>query len=138
MGQSAPAAFTIMIVEDDPDIRSLVAMALGLDAGLKVVEAETGEAAMERLVKPPMPDLILIDLHLPDMDGFQLVKALELIHPGLTLHCAFLTASARQADIARFEASGVRGAIAKPFDALGLASHVRTLLNPSRFTFLSS
>jgi CheY-like chemotaxis protein len=70
-----PSAHSILLVEDDAETREMIARVLRKD-GWQVVEAEHGEAAIRRLDEGP-PDLILLDLMMPVMDGFQVVDAVR-------------------------------------------------------------
>jgi len=66
----------VLVVEDDPDIRDLVATELEL-SGFRVFRAENGAHALEVLKTMPHPSLILADLMMPVMDGWQLIRALS-------------------------------------------------------------
>jgi CheY-like chemotaxis protein len=66
----------VLVVEDDPDIRDAVATELELD-GFQVFRAENGARALEVLRTMPHPSLILADLMMPVMDGWQLIRALS-------------------------------------------------------------
>ena len=61
---------TILVVDDDDDIRQVLAMVLD-EAGFRVVTAANGREALERLRGDPRPDVILLDLMMPEMDGYQ-------------------------------------------------------------------
>ena len=117
----------ILAVEDDPDIRTVIKLALELDADISAVVAGSGSEALQRLDEGPPPDLVLIDDQLPDTDGVTLIAALREAGHG-ELRYAFLTASTRDADRSRFVATGVVGVLAKPFDPLILAQEIRALL----------
>lgn len=128
MGHNNRAIFTIVVVEDDDDIRTLAVMALELDPSFRVIEARTGAAALQTARTVAGLDLILVDLSLPDMDGFELADALQQIQTDATIPFAFFTASVREAELQRYKAAGARGVIAKPFDPLRLATTVRNLI----------
>lgn len=128
MGQADPAKSTIVVVENDEDIRFLIVMALELDPGLHVLEASTALAALRKVGEKPRPDLLLIDNSLPDMDGIQLAEALKEVDVETPIPFAFITASVRERDLNRFKHSGAIGVIAKPFDPLTLAKSVKGLL----------
>jgi CheY-like chemotaxis protein len=72
---SASRCVAVLVVEDDADIREAVATALELE-GFHVFVAENGLSALERLKAMPHPSLILADLMMPVMDGWQLIAAL--------------------------------------------------------------
>ena len=71
----ADAPGSVLIVEDDPATREIMARTLAND-GWKVTEAENGKVALERLAEA-VPDLILLDLMMPEMDGFEFVSAIR-------------------------------------------------------------
>lgn len=83
---------TIMVVEDTDDIRLLIKMVLEMK-GYRVVEAANGKEAIERAVED-QPHLILMDLSMPVMDGWEATRQLRLLEPmrgvpivGLSAHC---------------------------------------------------
>lgn len=119
---------TIVIVEDDDDIRTLAVMALELDPGLRVLQASSGTAALQTIIDEPRLSLILVDNGLPDMNGFELVDAIRQVCGDPALPFAFFTASVRDNDLHRYASAGAIGVISKPFDPLTLAQTVRKLI----------
>jgi len=73
---SSAQCLAVLIVEDDDDIREVVANALESE-GFQVYQAETGARALELLQEMPHPSLILADLMMPVLDGWDLIKALS-------------------------------------------------------------
>jgi CheY-like chemotaxis protein len=73
---STAQCLAVLIVEDEDDIRELVASALA-NEGFQVYQANTGARALELLREIPHPSLILADLMMPVMDGWELIKALS-------------------------------------------------------------
>jgi CheY-like chemotaxis protein len=73
---SAPQCLAVIVVEDDGDIREAVVTALELE-GFHVFQAENGARALEVLREMPHPSLVLADLMMPVMDGWQLIGALS-------------------------------------------------------------
>jgi len=69
-GNDVEPRATILVVDDDDDIRQVLAMVLD-EAGFRVVTAANGREALERLRGDPRPDVILLDLMMPEMDGYQ-------------------------------------------------------------------
>ena len=69
----------VLIVDDDPDIQKLVSYNLG-QAGFEVTTAGTGRNALEAVQKHP-PDLIILDLMLPDVDGMEVCRTLRQRFP---------------------------------------------------------
>lgn len=122
------APIRILCVDDDPDIRTIAAMALGLDPGLEVIPAPSGPAAIERLRLSPRPDAVLLDVMMPGMGGPAVLAEIRAIEGCAALPVIFMTARARQADIDAYRALGATGVIVKPFDPLHLAADVRALI----------
>lgn len=111
----------ILIVDDEPDLAGLLAYNLGR-AGCTTTLAHTGEEALARVREAP-PDLVLLDLMLPDMDGAELYRQLRA-HPA-TRHLRVLVLSARPD--ARSRVSGVE-VILKPFKVQDVVARVTALL----------
>jgi len=115
----------VIYVDDEPDIRTIIEMALALDPGLKVRIADGGRTALDIIDTGFTPDIALLDLMMPEMSGQELRGHLRA-KPGLAaLPIVFITASARQSDVDRYIAEGADGVITKPFDPLTLARTVR-------------
>jgi CheY-like chemotaxis protein len=98
----------VLIVEDDDDIREIVAAAL-TNEGFQVYQAESGVRALELLKEIPHPSLILADLMMPVMNGWELIKALSKDDRLATLPVVVVSAVDDQAPL------GFRR-IKKPFD----------------------
>jgi two-component system, chemotaxis family, chemotaxis protein CheY len=73
---STTSCLAVLVVEDDDDIREIVAAAL-TNEGFQVYQAETGQRALDLLREIPHPSLILADLMMPVMNGWELIKALS-------------------------------------------------------------
>lgn len=115
----------VIYVDDEPDIRTIVEMALGLDPGIELRIAESGRTALGIVDDGFQPDIALLDLMMPEMSGKDLLGHLRA-RPGFAaLPAVLVTASARQADVDRYIAEGADGVITKPFDPLTLARMVR-------------
>src|SRR5687767_5251362 len=108
---------TILYVDDEPDIRQIVQMALGLAEGLKVYTGESGEQALV-LARELKPDLLLLDVMMPGLDGpATMIRMSE--DPALArIPVIFMTAKAMPKEVARFRQMGAAGVIAKPFDPM--------------------
>lgn len=120
----------VLAVEDDPHIRMVIALALEHDADAEAIVVGSGAEALRCLADFPLPDLVLIDDHLPDTDGISLVAAMRQAGHG-EIHFAFLTASIRDVDRACFTAAGAVGVLGKPFNPLVLVWEIRNLLADS-------
>ena len=123
---------TLMHVDDEPDIREVAAMALELDPEISLTSMASGEAALEQLSAGARPDVILLDVMMPQMDGPGVLSALRRMEGLAETPVIFMTARAQSGEIDRFKALGAIGVITKPFDPMTLASQVRDLLAEAR------
>jgi two-component system OmpR family response regulator len=117
---------SVLYVDDDPDICEVVQATLCLIAGLNVHTAGSGEAAID-LAFELRPDLILMDVMMPGLDGPATLKRLRESAPINEIPVIFLTAKVLPAEIAHFIKLGAVGVIAKPFDPLTLGSEMLNL-----------
>ncbi|HIW33612.1 MAG TPA: response regulator transcription factor [Candidatus Paenibacillus intestinavium] len=114
----------VLIVEDDDHIRRFVAINLDR-SGFKVIEAARGSEAIESLASN-RPDVVVLDLMLPDMDGFEICKKLRDIDPDIVI--IILTARGQHLDKIRGLELGADDYIVKPFNPLELVARIRTVL----------
>lgn len=119
---------TILVVEDDPDINSYIKDLL-LEAHFIVYTAFTGTKALKTLEKI-VPDLVILDLKLPDIQGEALMQSIKKDFPGIPV--LILTAKDSPADIARNLNDGADDYITKPFAAEELIARVRARLRKDR------
>ena len=110
---------TILIVDDEQDIRSLVSMSLELGAGWTVVEEQNGDEAVERAAAS-QPDAILLDVNLGVRDGQSVLADLRGDARTAAIPVIFLTGNVRPAETSALRALGA-GVLPKPFDPLELA-----------------
>jgi CheY-like chemotaxis protein len=122
-----PEAQKILIVDDEDDIRELARISLERVGGLEVVAASSGQEALD-LAASERPDAILLDAHMPGMDGPATLSALKADPATAEIPVAFLTGSVQAAERDRFESLGAVGLLPKPFDPMTLADQVRGLL----------
>jgi CheY-like chemotaxis protein len=121
---------TILVVEDDPDIRHMFRLILER-AGHEVVEAADGDAAMVLTNPGPLPDLITTDLTMPFMSGECLIERLR--SEPRTASIPIVVVSANPAAARALEASGLVDAVLiKPFNPFALESCVRTIAGAGR------
>lgn len=116
----------IYVVDDEPDMVELLATVLKGE-GYEVETYTDGRAALARVLEEP-PELLLLDLMMPDLDGFELLKLLRLDSRGK--HVVVLVVSARTGHRAQLETLqlGANAYIYKPFSPRELAVQVRQLL----------
>lgn len=113
----------ILVVDDEPQIRRFLRIGLTAE-GYKVDEAETGKAAI-RLANALKPDLILLDLGLPELDGQEVIK--ELRHAGHKQPILILSVRNQQSDIVQALDGGADDYLTKPFGMDELMARLRTL-----------
>lgn len=116
----------IACVEDDPDIRAIIDLALGDLGGLDVTLFVNGLMALEGL-EAAKPDLIVLDVMMPNMDGLETLARLREHSALQAVPAIFMTAKAQPSEIERFYAAGAIGVITKPFDPVSLADEIRSL-----------
>jgi DNA-binding response OmpR family regulator len=116
----------VLIVDDDPAIRMLCSSTLQLE-GLAVLEAADGRDGLEQ-ARSARPDLVLTDVMMPDLDGFQLAEALRGDERTGQVPLIFLSGETEAANEARARELGALAYVTKPFDPTALASLVASAL----------
>jgi len=116
----------VLYVEDDPDIQMVAQMALEVVGGLALRACSSGREAVTA-ASACQPDLILLDVMMPDMDGPATLAALRQLPATATTPVIFMTAKVQAAEVAHYKDLGAIGVIAKPFDPMQLAQQVRQL-----------
>jgi CheY-like chemotaxis protein len=114
----------ILLVDDQRDIRSIVGLALGKIGKFEVHVCASGEEALASAAGFG-PDLLLLDMSMPVMDGVATLKALRDL--GLDAPAIFFTARLKPGDVERYRDLGVLGVIPKPFDPLKLGAQLREM-----------
>jgi two-component system phosphate regulon response regulator PhoB len=117
---------TILVVDDEEDIRELVQLNLGRE-GYKVLPCETGEQALD-LAFSKLPDLIILDLMLPGIDGLEVCKRLKGDSRTQQTPVVMLTAKGEEADVVAGLELGADDYVTKPFSGKVLVARVRRLL----------
>jgi len=118
----------LLVVDDEPFLRDAVAASLGF-LGFDVITAETGAEAL-RLARDRPFDLVVLDVMLPDTDGFDVVRRLR--RDGRHVPVIFLTARDTQADKVTGLTLGGDDYVTKPFGLEELAARIRTVLRRTR------
>jgi CheY-like chemotaxis protein len=122
-----PELKLIMYVEDDPDIQMVAQMALEVVGGLTLRSCSSGKEALQAATAGPAPDLILLDVMMPGLDGPATLAELRKLPATATTPVIFMTAKVQAAEVTYYKSIGAIGVIAKPFDPMQLAQQVRTL-----------
>jgi len=117
---------TILVVDDEPPILELVRYTLE-DEQIRVLEASDGAQALETALAV-RPDLILLDVQMPRLDGLEVCRRLRANASLAGTRIVMLTAAGQDADRARGLAAGADEYLTKPFSPLALFTLVRSLL----------
>lgn len=114
----------ILYVEDQPDIRTVTKVALEKVGGFELQICSGGEEALEVAVSFA-PELFLLDVMMPGMDGPSTLQALHKL-PGLAdIPVIFMTAKVQPNEVAEYKAMGALEVIFKPFDPMTLSNEIR-------------
>ncbi len=122
----SPARPLVLVADDDEDILQLVVLRLGR-SGYDVVSATDGEAAVE-LAIARCPDLVVIDVAMPRLDGLEITRILRAREESASIPILLLTARTRDVDVELGLAAGADDYVTKPFSPELLAQRVATLL----------
>ena len=116
----------ILFVEDDPDIQVIATMALESLGGFRVLACGTCHEALSRF-EEFAPDLVLLDVMMPGMDGPATLEALRQLPAGAATPVIFMTARVQAQEVVLYREMGAAEVIAKPFDPMTLAATVREI-----------
>jgi two-component system OmpR family response regulator len=122
--------FRILLVDDEPDIREVVDVSLGLDPEFKTRTCASGADALV-MAAEWLPALILLDVMMPLMDGPTTLANLRKNPRTSHIPVLFLTARMQAGEIEQYISLGAQGVLSKPFNAMTLAASVRDYLPPS-------
>ena len=116
----------ILLVEDDPDIQTVTSLALGSFGGFDV---RICGSALEAVASAPefRPDLILLDVMMPGMDGTEALLALRKMPATAGVPVVFLTARVQPHEVERYRELGSLAVIPKPFEPTALADIIRAI-----------
>ena len=120
----------ILIVDDDEDLRILVRKTL-VRTGNAILEAEGGHMALE-LIQSRRPDLILLDLLMPDLHGFEVLRQIRANPATRDLHVVVLTAMGDEASVRTCFELGATDYLVKPFTAPQLDTRVKSILGRTK------
>lgn len=121
----------VLYVEDEYDIRMVAQLALETVGGLTLKPCSNGEEAVKE--GPGFaPDLILLDVMMPGMDGPTTLAALRELGTLKDTPVIFMTAKVQPSEVQRYRDLGALGVIAKPFDPMTLADQVREIWGRAR------
>ena len=124
----------ILIAEDEPDIRNLITFTLRF-AGHEVIDTANGleayEKALELARNSELPDLILMDVRMPRMTGYEACERIKADKELKDIPIAFLSAKGQEAEVQTGLDAGAVAYIVKPFSPDELTENVRSLLEES-------
>lgn len=116
----------ILLVDDEPDIISMLKLRLEA-SGYDVITAADGNIAYDK-ARSEMPDLVILDLMLPGMDGYQVCRLLKFNEKYRHIPIIMLTAKSQKDDKDWGEKAGADCYLTKPFDAVELLDKIKELL----------
>ena len=119
----------VIIVDDSPTMRMLVAFALRKYVGLEIREAGNGVEALEVLARKPT-DLMVVDINMPEMNGLELIKAVRSDPDNADLPIIVITTEGSDDDIRRGLQAGATEYLVKPFQPQKLHSILDRLMSP--------
>ena len=121
----------VLHVEDEPDIREVALMALEVVGGMTVTQAASGREALQA-VKTCAPDLILMDVMMPGMDGPSTLAELRKSPETAAIPVILMTAKVQSHEIERYRSLGAIDVIPKPFDPMTLSDQIREIWSRNR------
>lgn len=116
----------ILYAEDEPDIQTIVQIALWAFSKVEIKICDNGQLLLD-CVGSYKPDLILLDIMMPVMDGMATFRNLKLNEKTKDIPVVFITAKAQIQELDMYKSMGILGVIVKPFDPTALASKINEL-----------
>lgn len=120
------ALHKILIVEDEPDIVAIATFALEKLNHYTVVACSSGQEALQKL-ESFKPDLILMDMMMPGMDGVETLRNIRKNLNYQSIPVIFMTAKVQTEEVANYYKQGVIDVISKPFDPITLPDRLRVV-----------
>jgi CheY-like chemotaxis protein len=121
----------ILIIDDEDDARSICGMSLGLIGGCEVVEASSGKEGLT-MAAQEQPDVIILDLMMPEMDGAETLKNLRKNPQTEKIPVIFLTVKGMFSEFERLKALGALAVLTKPFDPTQLSTQIQEILDAAK------
>lgn len=129
-----PTLKRILMVEDDPDIQAIAQVALEVLGGFMVQLCSSGREAIREAPRY-QPDLILLDVMMPAMDGPATLSALRALPSVVATPVIFMTAKVQPYEVQQYRALGALDVIVKPFDPMTLAETITRIWAQSHGSF---
>ncbi|GAB5549616.1 MAG: response regulator [Sandaracinaceae bacterium] len=117
---------SVLLIDDEADIRTIGELALSEVGGLEVFLADSGETGL-LLAKEKKPDVVLLDVMMPGLDGPSTFERLREDPETASVPVIFMTAKIQKHEVDRYRDLGATGIIAKPFDPMSLADEVKRI-----------
>ena len=128
--------FKVLVVEDDPDARKVLSLILKLD-GFEVSTAPGGQEAIQAMLVEP-PGLLLLDVMMPGMDGYEVCRWARANMPTLQMPVIMLSGKADPKSVARGLEAGADEYLAKPIKPSNLTKQIRAILTRAEARMLTS
>lgn len=122
-----PTARRVLIIDDEETIQTVVQFGIRMAAGWDVLTASSGPEGITT-AQVEQPDVILLDVMMPDMDGIMTFKALQSNPATKAIPVVFLTAKAQASERRQLTELGISGVITKPFNSLDLPDQIQRIL----------
>jgi two-component system alkaline phosphatase synthesis response regulator PhoP len=113
----------ILVIEDEVHIQRLIAMVLE-KSGMQVITADNGEEGLRKLAEGELPNLILLDIMMPGIDGMQVLRSIRSHSTTKNIPVMMLTALAQENLVLQGVKLGVKGYVRKPFDPNDLVDRI--------------
>lgn len=118
----------VLLIDDEAAIQTVVRFGLKMSANWEVLVASSGPEGILK-AQTEQPDIILLDVMMPEMDGLATFRSLQKHHATRSIPVIFLTAKAQASEKRLLSDVGVNGVITKPFNALDLATQICKVLD---------
>jgi CheY-like chemotaxis protein len=118
----------VLIIDDEETIQKVVQFGIQMISGWQVLKANSGFEGIHA-AQTQLPDVILLDVMMPEMDGLTTFKKLQADPITAQIPVIFLTAKAQTAETRQFQDLGVSGVITKPFNSLDLPEQIAKILH---------
>jgi CheY-like chemotaxis protein len=118
----------LLTIDDEESIQIVIKFGINMVSGWEVLSASDGKMGIDTAERE-LPDAILLDVMMPEMDGIATFKALQSNPITAGIPVIFLTAKAQAAERRQFNDLGISGVITKPFNSLDLPDRISKILN---------
>jgi two-component system, OmpR family, alkaline phosphatase synthesis response regulator PhoP len=121
----------VLIIDDEEDARNICSMCLEMLNDHKVIQAASGREGL-RKAEEHLPEVIILDLLMPEMDGTETLKNLRKNPKTAGIPVIFLTVKGRFSEFDQLKALGALAVITKPFDPVNLSSQIQEILDKAK------